>query len=138
MLTRHTITYVGSRGVAAALNMGALAVFTRLAPTDVFGLYLLILSWALVLYSATCQWPKFSFFALYAEERAILQVGTVVRLLGAMAALAALIAACAAGLGLLEPHAALAIFAAVFGMMAFEGAAEIQAQVIARRLLEQA
>ncbi|RZK97022.1 MAG: polysaccharide biosynthesis protein, partial [Methylobacterium sp.] len=95
MIARHTLTYVGSRGVAAALNMGALAVFTRLASTDVFGLYLLILSWALVLYSATCQWPKFSFFALYAEDRAILQVGTVVRLLGAMVALAALIAACA-------------------------------------------
>ncbi|KQQ40959.1 polysaccharide biosynthesis protein [Methylobacterium sp. Leaf125] len=125
MIARHTLTYVGSRGVAAALNMGALAVFTRLASTDVFGLYLLILSWALVLYSATCQWPKFSFFALYAEDRAILQVGTVVRLLGAMVGLAALIAACAAGLGLFEPHAALAIFAAVFGMMAFEGAAEI-------------
>ena len=33
---------------------------TRLAPVETYGLYLLILSWALVLYGATCQWPKFA------------------------------------------------------------------------------
>ncbi|MCJ2033702.1 lipopolysaccharide biosynthesis protein [Methylobacterium sp. J-068] len=125
MIARHTLIYVGSRGVAAGLNMAALAVFTRLAPTNVFGLYLLILSWALVLYSATCQWPKFSFFALYAEDRAALQVGTVVRLLGAMGLIAGLSAAGAAALGLVAPGIAAAIVVAVFGMMAFEGAAEI-------------
>jgi O-antigen/teichoic acid export membrane protein len=125
MIARHTLTYVGSRGFAAALNMAALAVFTRLAPTDVFGLYLLVLSWALVLYSATCQWPKFSFFALYAEDRAVLQVGTVVRLLGGMLLLAGLGAAGAAMAGLIAPRAAAAILVAVVGMTAFEGAAEI-------------
>lgn len=125
MIARHTLTYVGSRGFAAALNMAALAVFTRLAPTDVFGLYLLVLSWVLVLYSATCQWPKFSFFALYAEERAAIQVGTVLRLLGGMVTVAGSVLAGAAAFGLVAPPAALAVFVAVFGMMAFEGAAEI-------------
>lgn len=125
MIARHTLTYVGSRGFAAALNMAALAVFTRLAPTDVFGLYLLVLSWVLVLYSATCQWPKFSFFALYAEERAAVQVGTVLRLLAGMVALAGLAVAVAVVVGLVAPWAGLAMFTAVFGMMAFEGAAEI-------------
>ena len=125
MIARHTLTYVGSRGFAAALNMAALAVFTRLAPTDVFGFYLLVLSWALVLYSATCQWPKFSFFALYTEERAAPQVGTVVRLLGGMVLIAALVAIGAAAAGLVAPRVAVSILMAVFGMMAFEGAAEI-------------
>ncbi|MCJ2081082.1 lipopolysaccharide biosynthesis protein [Methylobacterium sp. J-090] len=125
MIARHTLTYVGSRGVAAALNMASLAVFTRLAPAEAYGGYLLILSWALVLYGATCQWPKFSFFALYDEARAPDQVGTVVRLLGAMIGLAALGAALGAWLGIVAPAAAAAIVAAVLGMMVFEGACEI-------------
>ncbi|KQP07760.1 polysaccharide biosynthesis protein [Methylobacterium sp. Leaf99] len=125
MIARHTLTYVGSRGVAAALNMASLAVFTRLAPAEAYGGYLLILSWALVLYGATCQWPKFSFFALYDEARAPDQVGTVVRLLGAMIGLAALAAALGAWLGIVAPAAAAAIVAAVLGMMVFEGACEI-------------
>ncbi|KQP23804.1 polysaccharide biosynthesis protein [Methylobacterium sp. Leaf102] len=125
MIARHTLTYVGSRGVGAALNMASLAVFTRLAPVEAYGGYLLMLSWALVLYGATCQWPKFSFFALYEEVRAPDQVGTVVRLLGAMIALAALAAALGAWLGIVAPAAAAAIVAAVLGMMVFEGACEI-------------
>ncbi|NEU11939.1 lipopolysaccharide biosynthesis protein [Methylobacterium sp. BTF04] len=125
MIARHTLTYVGSRGLAAALNMASLAVFTRLAPTEVYGLYLLVLSWALVLYGATCQWPKFSFFALYDETRAAAQVGTVVRLLGAMIGLASLVAAGATLLGFVEARSAIAIVAAACGMMVFEGSAEI-------------
>lgn len=125
MIARHTLTYVGSRGLAAALNMASLAVFTRLAPTNVYGLYLLVLSWALVLYGATCQWPKFSFFALYDEARAAAQVGTVVRLLGAMIGLATIAAGAACLLGFVEPRPAAAIVAAVCGMMIFEGSAEI-------------
>jgi O-antigen/teichoic acid export membrane protein len=125
MSAQHTLTYVGARGLAAALNMASLAVFTRLAPTETYGAYLLVLSWALVLYGATCQWPKFSFFALYDEARAGVQAGTVLRLLAVMIGLAALAASVAAALGLVEPRAAAAIVAAVFGMTAFEGSAEI-------------
>ncbi|SFG98118.1 lipopolysaccharide biosynthesis protein [Methylobacterium gossipiicola] len=125
MIARHTLTYVGSRGVAAALNMASLAVFTRLAPAEAYGGYLLILSWALVLYGATCQWPKFSFFALYEEARAADQIGTVIRLLAAMIGLAGLAAALGAWLGIVAPPAAGAILAAVIGMMVFEGACEI-------------
>ncbi len=125
MIARHTLIYVGSRGLAAALNMGSLAVFTRLAPTEVYGLYLLVLSWALVLYGATCQWPKFSFFALYDEARAAAQVGTVTRLLATMIGLAAISAGLACLLGFVEPRPAMAIVFAVCGMMIFEGSAEI-------------
>lgn len=125
MIARHTLAYVGSRGVAAALNMASLAVFTRLAPTDVYGLYLLVLSWALVLYGATCQWPKFSFFALYDEARGATQVGTVARLLLAMIGVATVAAGAACLLGFVAPRPAAAIVAAVCGMMVFEGAAEI-------------
>lgn len=125
MIARHTLAYVGSRGLAAGLNMASLAVFTRLAPAETYGFYLLLLSWALVLYGATCQWPKFSFFALYDEARAAAQVATLARLLGLMLALAALAAAAAAALGLVEARAAGAVVAAVFGMMTFEAAVEV-------------
>ena len=46
--------------VALGLNMASVAVFTRLAPVESYGTYLYVLSWALVLYGATCQWPKFA------------------------------------------------------------------------------
>ena len=90
MIARHSLIYVGSRGFAAALNMASVAVFTRLAPVESYGTYLYVLSWALVLYGATCQWPKFAFFALYDEAREPAQVGTVVRILGGTLLLAGL------------------------------------------------
>ena len=125
MIARHTLTYVGSRTVAAALNMAALAAFTRLAPVETYGTYLLIFSWAVVLYGATCQWPKFAFFALYEEDRALAQIGTLVRLLCCTLALAASIAATTSFIGLADPYVALAIVAAVAGITAFEGTVEV-------------
>lgn len=125
MIARHTLTYLGSRGVAAALNMASLAVFTRLAAVDTYGTYLFILSWAIVLYGATCQWPKFSLFALYDEARAPAQIGTVLRILLCMLVLAGFAAAAAAALGLAEFRFAGAVFAAAAGTMVFEAALEI-------------
>lgn len=125
MIARHTLTYVGSRAVAAALNMASLAVFTRLAPVETYGTYLFVLSWSLVLYGATCQWPKFAFFALYEDARAPAQIGTLVRLLLGMLTLAAAAAAASVALGLAGPRVALAVVAATAGMMLFEGTLEI-------------
>ncbi|WP_342166756.1 lipopolysaccharide biosynthesis protein [Methylobacterium sp. SD21] len=125
MIARHSLIYVGSRGVAAALNMASVAVFTRLAPTEIYGSYLYLLSWALVLYGATCQWPKFAFFALYDEARASAQIGTVVRLLGGSLLLAAAAAGLAALLGLIAPPAAGAILMLALGFVLFEGSTEI-------------
>lgn len=125
MIARHSLIYVGSRGVAAALNMASVALFTRLAPTEVYGSYLYLSSCALVLYGATCQWPKFSFFALYDETRASAQVGTVVRMLAGSLVLAGLAASLAALLGLITPHAAIAITLLAVGFTLFEGSTEI-------------
>lgn len=125
MIARHTLTYVGSRAVAAALNMVSLAAFTRLAPVEIYGAYLFILSWAIVLYGATCQWPKFAFFALYEEDRAAGQIGTLVRLLCGGLILAALVAGAAVAFDLAEARVAGAIVAAAMGMTVYEGANEI-------------
>ncbi|GJE41957.1 lipopolysaccharide biosynthesis protein [Methylobacterium soli] len=125
MIARHTFLYVGARGLAAALNMASVAVFTRLAPVETYGAYLFVLSWVLVLYGATCQWPKFSFFALYDEARAPAQVATVARLLAAMLVVAGMVAGLAALLGLTSPRTAAVLVAAVLGMTLFEAASEI-------------
>lgn len=125
MIARHTVIYLSSRGLAAALNMASVAVFTRLAPAEAYGGYLLVLSWSLLLYSATCQWPKYAFFALYDEARAAAQVGTVIRLLGTMALISALICAMLAAFGLISAGTAAAVLASGIGMMLFEAAVEI-------------
>ena len=125
MIARHTITYLGSRAVAAALNMAALASFTRLAPVEVYGSYLFVLSWALVLYGATCQSPKFAFFALYDDARAPGQIGTLARLLLGSLVLAAICATLATAFGFAEPAFAAAVVAACAGMMVFEGTLEV-------------
>lgn len=125
MIARHTTIYLGSRGLAAAINLGSVAVFTRLAPPESYGTYLYILSWALVLYGATCQWPKFAFFALYDEASEGAQVGTVVRILLCTLALAALGSGLAVALHLVPPRIAAAIVALAFGTTLFEGATEI-------------
>lgn len=125
MIARHSLIYVGSRGFAAALNMASVAVFTRLAPVESYGTYLYILSWALVLYGATCQWPKFAFFALYDEAREPAQVGTVVRILGGTLMLAGLGSGLAVAVGLVHLKMAAAILALAFGTTLFEGSTEI-------------
>ena len=125
MIARHSLIYVGSRGFAAALNMASVAVFTRLAPVESYGTYLYVVSWALVLYGATCQWPKFAFFALYDEARAPAQVGTVVRILGGTLLLAGFGSALAVALGLVSAGTAAAILALAFGTTLFEGSTEI-------------
>ena len=125
MIARHSLIYVGSRGFAAALNMASVAVFTRLASVECYGGYLYLLSWALVLYGATCQWPKFAFFALYDEAREPAQVGTVVRILGGTLMLAGLGAGLAAALGFVPARAAAAILLLALGTTLFEGATEI-------------
>lgn len=125
MIARHTLTYVGSRAVAAAFNMASLAVFTRLAPVDTFGTYLFILAWAIVLYGATCQWPKFAFFALYDETRAPAQIGTLVRILLFTLSVTALAMGAAAAIGLVDVRFATAVVAATAGTTVFEGTLEI-------------
>ncbi|MGU3539207.1 lipopolysaccharide biosynthesis protein [Methylobacterium sp. A54F] len=125
MIARHTVTYVGTRAFAAALNMASVAVFTRLAPVEAYGQYLYILSWALVLYGATCQWPKFAFFALYDEGREAAQVGTVVRILGLTLLLAGAAGAAAVALGLASGEMAGAVVAAALGLTLYEGTTEI-------------
>ena len=108
MIARHTLTYVGARGLAAALDMGSLAVVTRLAPVATYGRDRRIRSWARALRGA-CQWPTFAVVARSGEACAGARVGAVLgRLAGALGLVAgrgaaALPAAVAARVGIPAP-----------------------------------
>src|SRR5256714_1702981 len=92
MITEHALLYLSARVFAAAANLAAVAIFTRLAVSDIYGGYLLIFSWAFVIYGFLGQWIGAAFFAVYQHETAAAQIGTLGRLvIGALAAAAALI-----------------------------------------------
>src|SRR2546421_8982873 len=87
MITEHALLYLGARVFAAAANLAAVAIFTRLAVSDVYGGYLLIFSWAFVIYGFLGQWLGAAFFAVYQHETAPAQIGALGRLgIGALAA----------------------------------------------------
>ena len=81
MMTEHALLYLGARIFAAAANLAAVAIFTRLAASDVYGGYLLIFSWAFVIYGFLGQWLGAAFFGVYQHETAATQIGTLARLL---------------------------------------------------------
>jgi len=81
MMTEHALLYLGARIFAAGANLAAVAIFTRLAASDVYGGYLLIFSWAFVIYGFLGQWLGAAFFAVYQHETAAAQIGTLSRLL---------------------------------------------------------
>jgi O-antigen/teichoic acid export membrane protein len=92
MMTEHALLYLGARLFAAGANLAAVAIFTRLAASDVYGGYLLIFSWAFVIYGFLGQWLGAAFFAVYQHETAAAQIGTLARLLvGSLVAAAAVI-----------------------------------------------
>jgi O-antigen/teichoic acid export membrane protein len=92
MITEHALLYLGARVFAAAANLAAVAIFTRLALSDVYGGYLLIFSWAFVIYGFLGQWLGAAFFAVYQHETAAAQIGTLGRLvIGALLAAGAVI-----------------------------------------------
>src|SRR5882672_11194411 len=100
MITEHALLYLGARIFAAAANLAAVAIFTRLASSDVYGGYLLIFSWAFVIYGFLGQWLGAAFFAVYQRETAAAQIGTLARLLAGslIAAGVAILAVATAGL----------------------------------------
>src|ERR1044071_4939947 len=92
MITEHALLYLGARVFAAAANLAAVAIFPRLAVSDVYGGYLLIFSWAFVIYGFLGQWIGAAFFAVYQHETAAAQIGTLGRLVvGALASAGAII-----------------------------------------------
>lgn len=118
-MTEHALLYLGSRVFAAAANLAAVAVFTRLAGSDVYGGYLLIFSWAFVIYGFFGQWLGAAFFAVYKEETAAAQVSMLVRLLIAAVIGGAIVSLGAAATGLVPWPVAGALFLVISALSLF-------------------
>jgi O-antigen/teichoic acid export membrane protein len=81
MVQRHVQLYMGSRVVAALLNLICVAVFARLAGPAAFGEYLIAFAWAYIIYGFTIQWLRFSFFAGFRTAEDIDQISTFMSLI---------------------------------------------------------
>lgn len=119
MMTQHALLYLGARIFAAAANLAAVAIFTRLAASDVYGGYLLIFSWAFVVYGFLGQWLGAAFFAVYQHETAAMQIGTLARLLVASLVAAGIVILGVATAGLVPWPVAGGLFLVVCALSLF-------------------
>lgn len=83
MSDRHASLYLLSRLAAAVLNLVSVAVFTRLAPPEVFGSYLVGFATAFVVFGTVFQWLLHAHFGVYDPNRAGPLAGALAVLLGA-------------------------------------------------------
>jgi O-antigen/teichoic acid export membrane protein len=65
VISRHLLLYLGGRGVAAACNLFAVAVFTRLAGAETYGAYVMMIAVAGVINGFTVQGICYAFFNHY-------------------------------------------------------------------------
>ncbi len=125
MLNTSGLLYLGSRATAAAGNLLAVAIFTRLAGPAEYGHYVLIFAWSMIVYGFGTQWMRFAYFGVYQSGRVPEYVASLAQLLGVtIVALAAIFGGMAI-LGLFEPIFLLAVFSLVCGMSIYEAAFEV-------------
>ena len=86
-LRRHLTLYLGSRIVAAASNMLAVAIFTRLAGAEAYGLYVVMLATAMVVNGFAVQGICYAFFNHYRSDNDTNLIASWVTLLAASVAL---------------------------------------------------
>lgn len=125
MIERHVVYYLGSKVLAATLNLAAVAIFARLAGPAGYGEYLVAFAWAYIVYGFSVQWVRFAFFASYKPEDGPAQITTYIHAIVAALAIVTLAAAITWTLGLLPPHTLLAVVSLVFALAIYDGAHEI-------------
>jgi O-antigen/teichoic acid export membrane protein len=125
MLNTAVVLYLGSRGVSAAGNLLAVAVFTRMAGPAEYGHYVLIFAWSMIVYGFGAQWMRFAYFGVYQSRCVDEYVAALVQLLAAAIAMLAVGFSAIALTGLFEPVFLAAVFALVGGMAIYEAAFEV-------------
>jgi O-antigen/teichoic acid export membrane protein len=133
MLNASGLLYLSARAVAAAGNLLAVAIFSRLAGPAEYGHYVLIFAWSLIVYGFGAQWMRFAYFGVYHLDRFNEYVGSLVRLLGVGIAVVAVVLAVLGIAGWLTPGFAFAIFAMVCGMTVYEAAFEVARTLLSAR-----
>lgn len=124
-MNRDALIYLASRLGAAALNLGAIAMFTRLANPEIYGGYLIGFAGGFIVFATLFQWLIQAHFGLYAPARAARLAGALLTLLGGAAGLAALGLGAAVALGLLPLAEALALAALLAGFTLYAAAVEM-------------
>lgn len=125
MLNVTGILYLGSRVIAAAGNLLAVMIFTRLAGPAEYGHYLLIFAWALIVYGFGTQWMRYAYFGVFHSQRFNEYIGSLARLVACALAIVAIVLACLGAFGLFETGFLCAAFALVCGMTVYEVAFEV-------------
>ncbi len=125
MLRQHFALYLGSRGVAAALNLVSVAVFARLAGPEIYGHYLLVAAYALIVFGFSAQWACAAFFATYSEHQAESHIASFVLLIGGVLTAFGLGAIGAGLFGSVEAPFLGALFAMATGLTLFEAAIDV-------------
>jgi len=124
-MNRDAVIYLASRLGAAVLNLGAIALFTRLASPAVYGGYLIGFAGGFIVFATLFQWLIQAHFGLYAPARAPQLAGALLALLGAMAGLAGLGLAGAIALGAMPLSDGLALAALLAGLVIYAAAVEM-------------
>jgi O-antigen/teichoic acid export membrane protein len=125
MLNTSGLLYLSARALAAAGNLLAVAIFSRMAGPTEYGHYVLIFAWSLIVYGFGAQWMRFAYFGVYHHERLGEYVASLARLLGAGLAIVALSLIVLGLFGVFEPSFLVAVFALVCGITVYEAAFEV-------------
>jgi O-antigen/teichoic acid export membrane protein len=125
MLNLPVILYLGSRGVAAAGNLLAVAVFTRIAGPAEYGHYLLVFAWSMIVYGFATQWMRFAYFGVHEGLGDRQFIGSLISLAAFALTLLAAGFSIAALSGRFDPQFLGAVFALICGMTVFEAASEV-------------
>lgn len=68
MIRHHFALYLSARASAAAGNLAAIAIFTRLAGPEIYGHYVVMFAAALVISGFSAQWVRYAFFNNYRSD----------------------------------------------------------------------
>lgn len=118
------LLYLGSRGISAAGNLAAVAIFTRIAGAAEYGHYLLIYTWALVVYGFSTQWTRFAYFGTH-QSNVDEYVASLIRIIAGILVALAIGFAVTAWVGPFDTLFLLAIFSLVATMTIYEAACEV-------------
>lgn len=125
MINNQIAYYLGSKILAAILNLVTMALFVRIGGKETYGLYIIQLAWAYMLYSITIQWLRFSFFACFKKEISANLVATYLRALMIGFLGVVFITVIGAAFGVMTFKFAVGVAILIFGLAAYEAFTEI-------------
>ena len=125
MMNNQIAYYLGSKIFAAILNLVTMAVFVRMGGKETYGLYIIQLAWAYMLYSITMQWLRFSFFACFKQDNEADLIATYLRMLALGFAGLLLMAIIGVTANIMSFTFALGIVILILGLASYEALIEI-------------